>query len=842
MNDMVLNTEKCKELICYFKKESRTVSFLSEIEICEDDMEFLLSNFNSIVMYGFSDNEERVEYNILIAYVLVYIGMSEYDDGKYWPFVDDVLKWDYNQNDHEDLFKSFKSGILQLGLKMPLHIPSQYQQILVHSFVSDKQEYMDRFFSFVWHYYAYALNHELPDENGEDFRKLSEYVRSTLGAENQPSAKSDTDYPDLCKLLRYTRYSLTEPEMFGELLYKIIRIMDSGSRGDDSQELLNTRFSKPFQRWYMENIGYKSRRDRREAARLRKARIVLNDFDYKPAIEIPVMNCTKNATVQFILNKKTYEPGSEDQPRIMDLPGSAHCQMHSLKRYAFDTLPISPFDAFKIKFDNRVILTNKNRSYVIFDKNLSETIRPSCGINYILLNDKSNPNDLNGNVHIEPVAKSTYGVELSDGDFIQICGDEFQVIDDDLDSINQLVFKQESNVVAIDSTGSVYPLVNDLSIKCKLSDVSAKTRIIETFSVDDGPQFEQKIQIQKCNMDSASGLCSFVLPKDMLPMNEIHKFHIAVKKDDMTVDSIQFVLIPNHSFSFNTANGYYHNTKIGKLSIYGPIEDTIIFNTRDQKVEYIIPSQSGEYRITHTIPSILISIDGGNNWKGPTEYDACLDDLLQDNIQLICPTDVGVYSPKPLPCRKEDSAYIVDISQFKMTMKADLSKEYELSLSVNHKPRIKIMAITTHNEYNMTNDGNGITIDIKRKTRNKSYCCIKGMITPEMIIELNSEHNTIALDIQDHTTVSIIEKDRRGIDHKIMSKEYGSDIQIAPIPNGYQIAYQNNSISLFCSENNLNSFENSFKSAMRFNPWMKPSKVWEDVKHAYVSMMQKTEK
>lgn len=105
-------------------------------------------------------------------------------------------------------------------------------------------------------------------------------------------------------------------------------------------------------------------------------------------------------------------------------------------------------------------------------------------------------------------------------------------------------------------------------------------------------------------------------------------------------------------------------------------------------------------------------------------------------------------------------------------------------------------------------------------------------------IELDSEHKVIHLDFQNHSTISIIEKDRRGVEHVIMSKNYGPDVLIVPISNGYCVAYHNDRINIICSKNNLKPFETSFKGAARFNQWMKPQKVWDDVRCAYLSAIQ----
>jgi len=145
------------------------------------------------------------------------------------------------------------------------------------------------------------------------------------------------------------------------------------------------------------------------------------------------------------------------------------------------------------------------------------------------------------------------------------------------------------------------------------------------------------------------------------------------------------------------------------------------------------------------------------------------------------------------------------------------------------------MTIVTHNEYEITGDDINIIIDIKRKTRNKTCCYIDGMNKSKTKIELDSEHMVIPLDFQDHSTISIIEKDRRGVEHVIMSKNYGPDVLIVPISNGYYVTYHNDGINIICSKNDLKSFETSFKGAARFNQWMKPQKVWDDVRRAYLS-------
>lgn len=822
----VLDEVRCQEIISLLKDQSSNVSFLSEIVIGNDDLEFLKDNFTLIVYRSFNHEE----YCALTAYVLVFIGVESYD-ARFWPHVDELMApAKNNQKDHEDIFASFLTGLKYLNMgNVTVKTSRNIEQILIHTLVPNKAEYLDRFFTFICKYYDKIMNCEIPDVESGDFEKLSEYVKNAINIETSESEFDFKDYPNPSSLLMCTRYALTEPKLYEKLLLKIIGIIDLGYKGHDYGDLGNNRFTQPFQRWYMENIGHKSKRERREMMRMRKAKLILSS-DYKPSIEIPVMRCTPGAKIQFVIKGRRIEPKS--QPTVMKLPGNIYSMIHSPKRYILDSdqINISPFDHFKIEFDNKVIFNNRgDRKWIAFDEEMVEITHPKIGLNYFLFKDKSYNPRTNNTVQFSK--DEVYFTNLSEGDTINICDDRFQIVDDEGEGCdNQISIKQLENIACIDENGIKYGICNSFFIRCHLSDVQRDSLIMVKVSIDGGSLIHRKIDttiVLKSNN-------TFFLPDEGFPINEIHKFEIELELDREMIDSVSFLLIPNYTYYFDTEGLCYHSKDVGELKISAPFPKEFHVNTSDETISYSIDVIGNTWQIIHNIPSLFISIDGGASWRGPTHYDVCLDDLLSDSIFVRCSSDFKIYSPKPMETYHGDDYHVVSIAALKNEMKNNPQKNYVLSVSIHHTQKIPLMKIFTHNEYSFKEIDGNIVVSKDTLTKNESFCDIEVVDGSKNRIILSQGENIIGPVQTNHTTLSIIETDRRNNNFIVQKKEFGETIYFTPTKNGCKITHNGNSIELDCKVEDIESVKNDFDNKSRFHPWMKKPGVKNDIMKLFI--------
>lgn len=817
----MLDEDRCKRIISILKDQSSSVSFLSEIVLDSDDLEYLKDNFAQIVYKSF----DREEYCALTAYVLVFIGIESYN-ATYWPHVDELMGHINNtQKDRENILDSFLTGLKYLNMSnVTIETKRNIEQILIHTLVPNKAEYLDNFFTFVYNYYDKIMNYEIPDVESGDFEKLSEYVRNTMKYKKSETGLDFKDYPNPSSLPMCTRYALTEPKLYEKLLMKIIKIIHSGCNGHDYRGLGNNRFTQSFQRWYMENIGHRSKRERREMMRMHKAKLILSS-DYRPAIEIPVMRCTPGAKIQFIIKGRAIEPSP--QPTIIKLPGNIYSMIHSPKKYFLDSdqIKISPFDCFTVKFDNKNIFNNKeDREWIAFDKDMIKTSHPTVGWNYFLFKDKSYDPRTNNTIRFSK--GEVYYTNLCEGDILNICNDTLQIIDDNDECCeNQITIKQLENIDCVDYNGIKYGVCNSFAIKCQLSNIRNDSLIMVKISIDDGVPIHRKIDtamVLSCNN-------TFLLSGEGFPINEIHKFEIELDLDREKIDSVSFLLLPEYSHHFDTDGLCYYTKTEGTLNITGPFTKEFHFKTSDDTFQYPIDVSGNSWQIIHIVPSLFLSIDNGESWRGPSNYNVCLDDLLFDSLFVRCLFDFKIYSSKPMEMYRDDDHFVVSIAALKNEMKDRLDECYSLSISVNHTQKFSFMNIITHNEYEFKEKDGNIIVWKNALTDNQSFCDIEMIDGRKDHITLLRGDNVICPIQTDRIVVSVVETDIRNNNFVIKKKEYGKTIFYTPTKTGCRIVHNGNSIELNCDIYNIESIKMDYDGKLRFNPWMKKPGVKNDI-------------
>ncbi|MDN5357345.1 MAG: hypothetical protein PWR17_514 [Candidatus Methanomethylophilaceae archaeon] len=361
-------------------------------------------------------------------------------DGSFWPYVSEEAGRSYGPADQSDLHDVFRNGLELMGMKKSLDIETKrkLEMILLHTLVPDNKEYMYAFFDFISKYYKKVLGYELPDNLDTRFKELADFIQSyTGGAQRDEIGELEDDYPNPASLNKCTQYALTEPALFAGLLEKILRIIDAGYKGRMAPSLGIRRFAAPFQQWYAENIGSRSKKAAREEMRARRPRLVLRESaDYSVALVFPeISHCTADAKAEFLFGTKIVTPAK--QPQVLIIPGLRFPRTRQEVIYLFDKdLDCSAFEKFTLQFDGRTLFRNDSkRKWKFFNKNLNEVQSPSPGETFVLFEDERYDPRTDGNTNMGKIRKGLYQVSLKKGEEINLMGERFIATEEDEDDL-----------------------------------------------------------------------------------------------------------------------------------------------------------------------------------------------------------------------------------------------------------------------------------------------------------------------------------------------------------------------------------------------------------------------
>lgn len=791
----MVDWDRCTEISNTIKNSSEGVSFLSEVVIDEDDLEYILNNFVSIMLHDTSSC------HVLTAYMMVIAGLDY--DGSYWPHLLKLTNiHSLDNKDQNDLRELFHKGLYELGLDKEVETKRNVEQYLIHTFVPNKEEYMNNFFSFVSSFYKDVLGYELPNDYSESFELLSAIVRHDVQKDQFPSPYA---------LNKCTTYALENPHNYDKIMIKILEIIDAGYKGRRAPSLGNNRFTIPFQRWYMANIGSRTRKSLRREMEMRRARMFLSSGKVK--ILVPAMKCTSNASLIIKSGRKIIKnlPLETFQVRIN---GAIMHKMNNDLSLEPERLGVNPFEKIQIEIDGHSILSLKSTEYLLFDENLTRINTLDAGINHILVKDPSIIPTCETRRIFKEDDKNLYYCDLKEGDEL-IIGDTHLTVmpaDSTTEGIN---IAPLDNVVATSDT-EILPVCSCFDVLCSISDVKSSAKVVVKTSVDDGLPYFRTLDVSANN--AQNGFFFRRLPEDEHTTAGIHTVFIELICDDKKIDDKKFLLAPGYDYEFNCNDSAYVKETSGILKIHGPIEDEIEFLTSDIHVDVPLPDLKMNLR--HIVPSLRIKT-GDDKWHNPGDYDIKLDEFLGDYLLVSCNCPSSLYRDrKPIPRQIAEDCYRYDLHEVHKLYNSEKLNNIELEVSLKSKPRFHLCHIWVCNEYQLVEEEDMLYIDVIRHTQNKVVIKI-----PETNGEFETTSDSVMIEKPTCAKYSVIIKeiDQYGTEHTIVKKDYfKKSIYIDNLTD--------NSCDLFCHENRITlSFKEKSIAGMmldydvksRFHPWMK---------------------
>ena len=798
---------RCAEIANEIRESSADISFLSEVIIDDEDLDYIIQNFIRIMV------SDRPDAYILTAYVMVVAGKSF--DGSYWPHLCELVNIsEFDNKDRNDLKDIFHKGLLELGLSKDIATERNVEQYLAHTLVPDKEEYMDNFFSFIYSFYKDVLvpeytdntdSFELPEDFSEPLELLSAIVKEEV--------KGD-QYPSIHALNKCTLYALEDPQNYHKIMIKILNIIHAGYKGRKVSGLGNNRFAIPFQRWYMFNIGRRSRNSLSRELEMRRARIVLSLGDVR--IEIPAMKCTQNATLIVKSGRKVVK---EITVRTFSFKIQGKTIHKMANDYTLDPsdLGIDPFDKFNIELDGRSILSSVARDYFLFNENMVRTNSLNIGTNYIFVKDAD----------VRPACETA---TIHSGDYNKLFFCDLEVGDKVTIGETQLTVMSPKNVsegIDISASDGIFAVSNEgplpiclnFNVRCFVSNVTPSSRIIVKITVDDDSPYHRILKVNKNNI--SNGFFVNKLSKDDNVSTGIHMIFMELYHNGNKIDESKFLTIPEYKYGFDHKKQVYIDETEGVLTITAPIRESIAFHTSDEYLDVQLPSL--ETKIRHIIPALRISTDC-NVWRSPGDYDIKYADFHGDHLWVYSDCSSSLYCGKrPILKHRVGDYDVYDFHKIHELHASKIIHNVEVEVSLEKSPRFHLFNIWLCNEYGIKKFSDSFEISVTRHTSNKIVAKIN---------ETESEYEIIddVCKIQkpecNFCTVVISEVDEYGLTNIVHSEEfYEKQIHIEnETEKSCTLVCLSDTVSLTYKERRISEMMIDYDNKSRFNPWMKKNR------------------
>ena len=797
---------RCQEIADKIRESCVGISFLSEVNLDDDDLEFVCENARNI---SFSNIPSS---NILTAYILVYAG-REYD-GSYWPHLEKLLGMDTNQNDRDILMNSFYEGLNELGLnKENLETPRHIEQILVHTVVPDREVYMNNFFSFISSFYKDVLNFELPDDCSEAFELLSAIVKQEVQSGQFPSPYA---------LNRCTVYALENPDNYDKIMIKILSIIDAGYNGRKVMSLGNNRFATPFNRWYINNIGSRSRNSLRREMEMRRARLILSNGKVK--FLIPAMRCSHNANLVIKVGRKTV---NEVPVRTFPTKVQGLIIHKMINEVTLDPkeLCIDPFGKFQIELDGHSILSSNPVDVLLFNENENRIKTLDVGVNYILVKN-ADIVPMCTTSDVQRVERNLYICNLKEGDELSIGETHLSVIPSDSSS-DRIDITPLENVVATTDM-EIIPVCTEFDLLCITTNAKIVSKIYVKITVDDEITYHRPLRVSTNNVNN--GVFAARLPRDEHTSFGIHTIFTELYQDNKKVADSKFLLVPGYKYEFDSKRPAYVDETNGKMSYSGPINGIVDFQTSDEYVDVNLPNSNVVLR--HIIPAIRIKT-GDDKWRSPGQYDMNILDFNGDYLWVSNPcANSLIFNKKPISRHISDDGFIYDFHKMREMYESEDIKNIELEISLESKPRFHFCNIWVCNEYFDVEKEDFVELTMVRHTNNKILVIIPETgesfdFTEEKLIVKKPEYNGYSIIIK--------EKDPYGTEHVLFNKRYyKKEIYVEKLTD--------TSCTIFCHDDHVDLRFNKmtvkcimecYDNKSRYSPWMKKErqKVIDCLKH-----------
>jgi len=799
------------------KDKAKNATLMSEISIHPDDLTYLRENITRVIIGGFTDNEEG---KILAAYMMVDVGIRKYDRGGYWPYLEDECEAYLDDKDKRSLISSFGDALDILGLKHGANTKRYIEKVLMHSFVPER--YLEGFYDFVSKVYEDILEYSIDDLDAS-FEYLAEYIRWSKQADG---ALESLDFPNPFSLRMCTRYALEDKEFFGPFLEKIIRIMDAVYKGSPYDDVSLNRYKESFDIWYSKNKATIAKR-RRSFERTKTSRLIFNENSCKVSVSIPSQACSKGSQLIFFRGKEEFLP---EQPQtIHNSKIGTKMLPHT---YNLERLSLTPFDAFEIRLDGRIIFNNRRENVKLFKENGNSSRRLFKGHNFVLFATEGQEPVCIHDCEVESIGRRAFDVYMGEEGAVEILGETYLAQDEEFQE-NRISISAMDGVFAESANGELLQITNKEKVSFTL--VTNEKNILPVVKLKRTGKEWVHIPIDRAKISKKDNVHLFGLePEHISGSNGISEYRIILELDGKKQCERSFVLIPDFNFSFNK-NGLYDVEEEGELNIFGLEREPIGFRTNIDHISHPLVIQNEPYSISYRVPAISVSVDDGK-WLYPGSFGIKFDDIINDNLKIRIPgvtrmrLSMGKDSPELIERRDETLTF--SIMGLKNKIRNNIGNDYELELSINSKSRKKFMKIITHNLYEVIVTDELMVKMVRRMDTLPTYVLetkegpVEGQLSEGMNNISSKPKGFGKLSIYECKNTLLKEEDQNRL---ILKMDVGDKNYYIGTKDGCIVSYEGKQISIpMCNPSDPDNMARRIDDIRRLNRWI-TDKIAQDI-------------
>ena len=250
-----------EKLFRRIRREFGKKKLIGDIAISDEEFEILMSYFRSQCRYLLTQCE-LFECDEILCVALVQIGIRYYDDGKYWPFVREILNAPQYKDSHFNWLGSSFQSFLQRNGKLVIPGKKNLSNILMHGFVSDKRA--NEFFDFLLMFYDIDLRRDI------HLLKTDKSLMSGLMENIKSTGTQGRTY----KLLEHTADAIRCNEKGGRIrLNRYLKMIDRAFWDpEDLPKQSGNRLTGYFLEWSSRSKTLEEKRKGRKRSILKKKR------------------------------------------------------------------------------------------------------------------------------------------------------------------------------------------------------------------------------------------------------------------------------------------------------------------------------------------------------------------------------------------------------------------------------------------------------------------------------------------------------------------------------------------------------------------------------------------
>lgn len=555
--------------------ESDAMHLLSEVNLSEEEIEYLREMDWDLHMGEFINGWSP--YPLPTCYYLMDTGRKEYDEGRFW------INVEPDPNRQGKIGREFLNMMEWYGFRRIEGGTRKYvMNIMFHAFIPEK--YASQFYDFVYRFFKIVLKGQ-----SDDVESHLGIIANVFG-DDQFAQK----YPELknMNLIRSTREALSDAEVFGPIVTKIVKRLSNDYECLEDVKL--GVFEESFKQW-LQNL----RSDKK-----RRRELNVND---PPYLQYPIMH--GGSTLKLVIPPRIIKKEGA-KLRVLDSNGKDMTDPLRLSTSRqFDNLIseekhidiTKPLECFTVTLGDEKIYDNKNDGHILLNKNGRRRNKVSIGFNMAVV-----PKNTTTPSEKIPIAEfSEYdiiGFMMKDKEVVTIQDSSYTVEIEVNETIH--ITTPRINVLCRDTDDNRYPLFKNhptLRIEPKNSKNNRNILRISHRGFTNQYRNIDEILSDPASRRSGSYIILDLSRTDLPSETGIYTIHTRNGKN------FSYILMKDASFTFDKS--IYVEEGVGTLT-YGPDNETIEFDVSDGTITTPEMNIDGrDISITVQIPSRRFSFD-----------------------------------------------------------------------------------------------------------------------------------------------------------------------------------------------------------------------------------------